>query len=168
LDICLMKKTRRKVQRGGYLQFENVMYRGENLGGYAGETVTLRYDPRDITTTFVYRQEGEQENFLTRAFALDLETEQLSLEEAKASSRKIRKAGKTVNNRSIGEEIQNRDLFVSQKKTKKERQKEEQKMICPVNQPVEPDEPDEPETVEAELPEVEVFDLDEMRDDYGW
>ncbi len=49
LDICLMKKTKRSVQRGGYLQFENLMYRGENLGGFAGENVVLRYDPKDIT-----------------------------------------------------------------------------------------------------------------------
>jgi putative transposase len=57
LDICLMKQTRRSIQRGGYLQFENLMYRGEYLAGYAGENVVLRYDPRDITTVLVYRQE---------------------------------------------------------------------------------------------------------------
>ncbi len=55
LDICLMKQTRRKVQRGGYLQFENLMYRGENLAGYAGENVILRFDPRDITTKVLQR-----------------------------------------------------------------------------------------------------------------
>lgn len=48
LDICLMKQTMRKVQRGGYLQFENLMYRGENLAGYAGESVIIRFDPKDI------------------------------------------------------------------------------------------------------------------------
>ncbi len=30
LDICLMKQSRRTVQRGGYLQFHNLMYRGSN------------------------------------------------------------------------------------------------------------------------------------------
>ena len=49
-----MKQTRRKVQHGGHLQFENLMYRGENLAGYAGENVILRFDPRDITTVLVY------------------------------------------------------------------------------------------------------------------
>jgi putative transposase len=93
LDICLMKQTRRSIQRGGYLQFENLMYRGEYLAGYAGESVVLRYDPRDITTVLVYRQEGSKEVFLARAYAQDLETEQLSLDEAKASSRRIREAG---------------------------------------------------------------------------
>jgi putative transposase len=49
-----MKQARRSVQRGGYLQFENLMYRGDRLAGYAGENVILRYDPRDITTVLVF------------------------------------------------------------------------------------------------------------------
>ena len=48
LDICLMKQARRQIQRGGYLQFENLMYRGDNLVGYGGESVVVRFDPRDI------------------------------------------------------------------------------------------------------------------------
>ena len=44
LDICLMKQARRRIQRGGYLQFENLMYRGEYLAGYARETVIIRYE----------------------------------------------------------------------------------------------------------------------------
>ncbi|MGK7892136.1 MAG: Mu transposase C-terminal domain-containing protein [Xenococcus sp. (in: cyanobacteria)] len=31
---------------------------------------SIRYDPQDITTIWVYRQEGSQEIFLTRAHAL--------------------------------------------------------------------------------------------------
>jgi putative transposase len=45
LDVCLMKESRRTVQRGGYLQFGNLLYRGENLAGYAGEVVSIRFDP---------------------------------------------------------------------------------------------------------------------------
>ncbi|MFO5492561.1 MAG: Mu transposase C-terminal domain-containing protein, partial [Cuspidothrix sp.] len=73
LRICLMKQTRRSIYRGGYLQFENLTYRGENLAGYAGESVVLRFDPKDITTILVYRQTGFQEEFLARAYAQDLE-----------------------------------------------------------------------------------------------
>jgi transposase InsO family protein len=65
----------------------------------------------------------------TRAFALKLETEKFSLEEAKASSSQIRKAGKTISNHSILEEVRDRDQFVSQKKTEKERQKEKQAQL---------------------------------------
>ncbi|MEA5504857.1 transposase family protein [Halotia wernerae UHCC 0503] len=116
LDICLMKQTRRQIQRGGYLQFENLMYRGELLAGYAGESVVLRYDPRDITTMLVYRIEGDKEVFIARAYAQDLETEELSLDEAKASSRKVREAGKAVSNRSILAEVRERETFPTQKK----------------------------------------------------
>lgn len=38
LDSCLMKKTRRSIYRGGYLQFENLTYRGENLEAYTSES----------------------------------------------------------------------------------------------------------------------------------
>ena len=69
LDICLMKQTRRKVQRSGYLQFENLMYRGVNLAGYAGENVILRFDPRDITTVLVYQKDSNHECDFTYKFA---------------------------------------------------------------------------------------------------
>ena len=171
LDICLMKQTRRTIYRGGYLQFENLTYRGEHLAGYAGESVLMRYDPRDITTILVYRCEGGKEVFLARAYAQDLETEQLTLDEAKASSRKIREAGKTVSNRSILAEVQERETFLTQKKTKKARQKEEQAQVRKAKQPL-PVEPEEIEVAsirnEAEPEMPEVFDYDQMREDYGW
>ncbi|WP_013324725.1 Mu transposase C-terminal domain-containing protein [Gloeothece verrucosa] len=172
LDICLMKQTKRRVQRGGYIQFENLMYRGENLAGYAGENVILRFEPRDITTVFVYQQESHQEVFLTRAYALDLETEQMSLDEAKASSKRVREAGKTVSNRSILSEIRDRQNFPKAKKTKKERYKEEQqsRLSTPV-------ETTKLETEEEELtsnfptsktPQVQVFDYEQLQEDYGF
>jgi putative transposase len=171
LDICLMKQARRSIQRGGYLQFENLMYRGENLAGYAGESVVLRFDPRDITTVLVYRQEGSKEVFLARAYAQDLQTEQLSLDEAKASSRKIREAGRTLSNRSILIEVRDRATFQTQKKTKKELQKLEQAEVQRAKQPL-PVEPEEIEVAsiqsEPESGMPEVFDYEQLREDYGW
>lgn len=171
LDICLMKQSKRIIQRGGYLQFGNFMYRGEYLAGYAGESVVLRYDPKDITRLLVYRNEGSKEVFLARAVAQDLEAEELSLDEAKASSLKLREAGKAVTNRSILEEVRDRDTFVTQKKTKKERQKAEQGEIRKAKQPVSM-EPEPEEVVsnnsEAEPEMPEVLDYEQMREDYGW
>lgn len=172
LDICLMKQTRRMIQRGGYLQFENLMYRGEYLAGYAGESVVLRYDPRDITTVLVYSHKGHKEEFIARAYAQDLETEELSLDEAKAMSRRIRQAGKAISNRSILAEVRDRETFVNQKKTKKERQKAEQAVVEKAKKPVpvEPEEKIEVASVDSE-PEYqmpEVFDYEQMREDYGW
>ena len=172
LDVCLMKQARRQIQRGGYLQFENMMYRGEHLAGYGGESVVLRYDPRDITTIFVYCKEGSKEVFLARAYAQDLETEQLSLDEAKASSRKVREAGKTVNNRSIWAEVRERETFTNTKKTKKERQKAEQAELKKAKQPLPVEVEEEVETVsvdrEPEYQMPEVFDYEQMREDYGF
>ena len=172
LDICLMKQTRRQIQRGGYLQFENLMYKGELLAGYAGESVVLRYDPKDITTILVYRIEGDKEVFIARANAQDLETEELSLDEAKASSRKVREAGKAVSNRSILAEVRERETFQIQKKTKKERQKVEQAEVKKAKQliPVEPEELVEAVSIDSEPePEMpEVFDYEQMREDYGF
>ena len=175
LDICLMKQTRRRIQRGGYLQFENLMYRSEYLAGYAGETVVLRYEPRDITEVMVYRQEDNKEVFLARAFAQDLETESIAQDEAKASSRKVREAGKTINNRSILNEIRDRDLFTPpDKKTRKERQKEEQaqlptqKRFSQTKTYDEAKEEEEIVPVKRDTPQVEVIDYEDLQDDYGF
>ncbi len=77
-----MRQERRRVYRSGYVQFANLSYQGEHLAGYAGEAVVLRYNPRDITTVLVYQQQGSKDIFLTRAHAVGLETESLSLAEA--------------------------------------------------------------------------------------
>ena len=130
LDVCLMKVGRRTVQRGGYLQFENLMFRGDYLAGYAGETVSIRFDPNDITKVLIYLQRGEQEEFLTRAFAQGLETEQLSYEEAKAGSKRLRASGKSISNESILQEVLERDALVA-KKSRKQIQKAEQLLAKP-------------------------------------
>ncbi len=109
---------------------------------------------------------------MAKADAQGLETEQLSLEEAKDASKKIREKGKAISNRTILEEVRDRDIFVTQTKSKKERQKEEQAQLysvmeqSPLIEPVE----EEVEAVSAtlEVDRVEVLDYDELRDDYGW
>ncbi|NER00487.1 MAG: DDE-type integrase/transposase/recombinase [Cyanothece sp. SIO2G6] len=113
LDICLMRRESRRVYRRGYLQFANLVYRGDCLEGYAGEQVVIRYNPRDITTLLVYQEAEGQDVFVARAHAQDLETEQLSLAEAKATSRRIREQGRLVSNQSILSEVVSRDRAVS-------------------------------------------------------
>ena len=172
LDICLMKTARRTVQKAGHLQFENIVYRGEYLAGYAGNIVSIRYDPQDITTIWVYHQEGNQEVFLTRAHALGLETEQLSLEEAKANAKRLRKASKEVNNESMFQEIVKRDTFAQYKKTRKQKQKEEQnyksKQSLPKFVAKEAELQEIEQNISEEISNVEVWDFDELQDEYGW
>jgi putative transposase len=166
LDICLMKKTRRSIYKGGYVSFENITYRGEYLAAYAGENVILRFDPRDISTVFVYRQDSGKEVLLSQAHAIDLETEQISLEEAKAASRKIRDMGKQISNKSILAEVRDRDIFIKQKKkSHKERKKEEQAQVHPVYEPPQLQEPVK-ETPEPQKRRPRVFDYEQLRRDY--
>ena len=169
LDICLMKKTRRSIYKGGYISFENITYRGDYLAAYAGESVVLRYDPRDITTVWVYRLEKGKEVLLSAAHALDWETEQLSLEEAKAASRRLRSASKKLGNKSILAEVRDRDNFIKQKKkSHKQRKKEEQAQVHPVYETPNIVESVEPTT---EVPKEKtrrprVFDYNQLRKEY--
>jgi putative transposase len=85
-----IEEVSRKIQHGGYLEFESLRYRGDNLAVYEGDNVILKFDPRNILPLSVYRREGETDVFLARAYAQDWETEQLSLDEVKAMKQKIR------------------------------------------------------------------------------
>jgi putative transposase len=134
--------------------------------------VVLRYEPRDITTILVYRREHDREVFLAKAHAQNLETEQLSIEEIRASNQKLREKGKAISNRTILEEVRDRDIFVAQKKSKKERQKAEQADLYSVtkqSQSVEPvEEVVESVSATVDVERVEILNYDELRDDYGW
>jgi putative transposase len=90
LAVYQIEEVNRKIQRGGYLQFESLMYRCDNLAVYAEENVILKFDPRNILTLSVYRREGETDVFLAHAYAQDWETEKLSLDEVKAMQQELR------------------------------------------------------------------------------
>ncbi len=171
LDICLMTQTNRSIYRDGYIRFENLIYKGENLAGYAGERVALRYDPSDITQVLVYRREEDKDVFLARACAQDLETETLSLEEIKTTNKKIRDGGKSISNHSILEEVKERDLFVAKKTTKKEKRKQEQFEFDEgkVSTQVTETESEIEETTTYLEPEpVEILDYEDAMDEFGW
>ena len=125
LDICLMRRDQRTVYRNGYLQFANLTYQGEHLAAYAGETVILRYDPRDITTIWIYQLQESKEVFLTRAHAQGLETEILGYQEAQALSRRIRAAGKAISSQSMLSEVRERDEAIEKQQRQKKRQQRE-------------------------------------------
>lgn len=173
LDICLMKAARRTVQRGGCLQFENILYKGEYLAGFEGETMSIRYDPRDITTIWIYRQEKGKEVFLTRAHAQGLETEKLTLNEAKSSTKRLREKGKSLNNESILREVIERESVVNKKKTRKQKQQEEQayKPSQPLSVSEKKVQTEEIEAIETQSTiqfdeDIEVWDLEDLRRNY--
>jgi putative transposase len=122
LDICLMRRDQRVVYRNGYLQVANLTYQGEHIAAYAGETVILRYDPRDITTLWIYQLQGAKEVFLTRAHAQGWESEILGYAEAQALSRRIRAAGGEISVKSMLNEVRDRDVVIEKRKRQKKRQ----------------------------------------------
>jgi len=189
LDICLMRQERRRVYRSGYVQFANLSYQGEHLAGYAGEEVVLRYNPRDITTLLVYHQQQGRDVFLTRAHAVGLETESLSLAEAQAISRRVRAAGKLVTNQSVLTEVRERDNTISQIRQQKQQKQtvselpSDEALLSSQSVPVcdrveaeldsdanvrstdNPSDLSDPEVIE--VPEVRVWDYEELKRNYG-
>jgi putative transposase len=172
-----MRRDQRKVYRSGYVQFANLTYQGEHLAAYAGESVILRYDPRDITTVLVYQMKGSKEEFLTRAHAQGWETESLSYAEAQAISERKREAGRAISNRSMLEEVRDRETRI--KKLQKQQKQSGNApanpdvavidvLVVPVNAtvtgPVAQSEPEvEIEKPKKPVPYVRVVDYEEMK-----
>lgn len=163
LDQLLMRQDKRRVYQGGYIRFANLIYRGEYLAGYGGETVALRYDPRDITTVYVYVQRGSKEVFLSRAHAQNLETERLSLAEAKAISRRLRGARREITNQSVLTEIRERIQFVDAVLANQYSPNDD---IDDIDDPDTEDAPEAPSPPRP-IPKVRVYDYDQLRRDHG-
>lgn len=170
LDLCLMRRDQRTVYRSGYLQFASLTYQGEHLAAYAGERVILRYNPRDITTVYVYQLQENQEAFLTRAHAVGWETETLSYREAQALSGRRRAAGKAIDSGAQLAEVGARDRQVKQ--LQQQQRQKENSILPPAPPPsvdAAPPVPPPPQPgVEAEppkkpVPYVRVMDYEQMK-----
>ncbi|MGK7899043.1 MAG: Mu transposase C-terminal domain-containing protein [Xenococcus sp. (in: cyanobacteria)] len=158
------------------MQFANLTYLGEHLGAYAGETVSIRYNPRDITTILIYHQQGSKEVFLTRAHAVGWETENLSMAEAKSIAKHRRETGRMISNRSMLEEVSERDKKIKQVQRQKRAEKEG--MSQPTSSPLQKGskesqgETEEIITSSAQkkpVPNVKVYDYETMRREAtGW
>ena len=174
LAICLMKQERRKVQKYGCIQFENLTYRADHLRGRDGETVALRYDPADVTTLLVYKINADNtEEFLDYAHAQGLETERLSLREIKAINRRLKEAGEQINNDAILEAMLDRQAFVEEtvKRNRKDRRQAANEQVNPVEQVANKFATPDQKAVESaseparELPKYKVHYMDEFFDE---
>lgn len=77
LDLLLLTLARsRHVRRDG-IHFQSLRYIEPTLAAYIGETVTIRYDPRDLSEIRVFHQE----RFLCRAICQELAGREVGLEE---------------------------------------------------------------------------------------
>ncbi|MGI8502525.1 MAG: Mu transposase C-terminal domain-containing protein, partial [Hassallia sp.] len=170
LAICLMKQERRKVQKYGCIQFENLTYRAEHLRGRDGEIVAFRYDPADVTTLFVYKINADgTEEFLDYGHAQGLETERLSLRGLKAINKRLKQAAEQINNDSILEAMLDRQAFVEQtvKQNRKQRRQAANEQVNSVESVAKKFAVPEPkqiaiESEPEELPKYEVRYMDEF------
>lgn len=174
LAICLMKQERRKVQKYGCIQFENLTYRADHVRGRDGETVALRYDPADVTTLLVYKINADNtEEFLDYAHAQGLETERLSLREIKAINKRLKEAGEQINNDAILEAMLDRQAFVEEtvKRNRKDRRQAANEQVNPVEQVANKFATPDQKAVESaseparELPKYKVHYMDEFFDE---
>lgn len=177
LAICLMKQERRTVQKYGCIKFENLTFRAEHLRGRAGEVVTVRFDPDDITTILVYQRNANgTEEFLDYAHAQGWETERLSLRELEARNKRRREAGEEIQDSTL-EAMLDRDAFVENlvKRNRQQRKQAAQEQVNPkqsvakkfaISKPEEIEaEPLSEMEPEAELPAYQVRFMDELFED---
>ncbi len=77
LDLLLLTVSKaRRVQRDG-IRFQGFRYLDLTLAGYVGETVTIRYDPRDLAEIRIFHQE----RFVCRAVCQELADQTISLKD---------------------------------------------------------------------------------------
>ncbi|MBD2168671.1 transposase [Calothrix membranacea FACHB-236] len=127
LDICLMKVAIRNVEKYGSVNFKGWVYEGDCLLNYEGKQVSLRYDKRNITTVLAYTRpiNGEPGEFIGVIQARDCERERMSLAELNYIKKKLRDAGKEVDNSSILNE--RLSTFEDVEKNRKERRRHRRK-----------------------------------------
>ena len=166
LDMCLMKRERRRVYRSGYIQFANLTYQGEHLAAYAGESVMIRYNPLDITTIFVYQLQGSKEVFLTRAHAQGWETETLSYKEAQAISKRRRTGGQALDNSSRLSEVRARDDKIKKLQRQKRKKANKDGLETAARQSSQTEK--EKEVAKKPVPKVRVYDYEQMKREAGW
>lgn len=132
LDVCLLKETQRIVQAHGSVYFENLTYRCDELKSLQGDYVTLAYDPDHVLTLYTYTQStgNDAGEFVGYAHAINMDTQDLSLEELKQLNKLKSNAKREHSNYNALLALDGRQKLVEQRKgEKKERQRTEQRKL---------------------------------------
>ena len=88
LDLLLVSVAKSRLVRRDGIHFQGLRYLDPTLAAYVGETVTIRYDPRDITEICVFYRE----RFLCRAVSPDHADRTISLKDIQRARTARRKA----------------------------------------------------------------------------
>ncbi|MBZ5752187.1 Mu transposase C-terminal domain-containing protein [Metabacillus sp. DBTR6] len=103
LDLLLLNVAKpRKVHSDG-IHFQGLIYIDTNLAAYVGETVVIRYDPRDIAEIRVFHQD----KYLCTAISPEISDYTVGLKDIVSARNKIRKNLKKQldSGRTVAEEI---------------------------------------------------------------
>ena len=158
LDIALMKQERRKIQKYGMIHFESLVYKSEHLKSMAGEIVSIRYDPQDITTILVYeRLPDSTEQFLDYAHAQGIEDRTLSLRHLRAIKQALRNENEEINNQAILSML-DREEFVEETvaRSLQQRCQTAHETVNPVKSVVEKLDITEPEVTDLKIDDEEL------------
>ena len=113
----------------------------------------------------MYRQRGAKDIFLTRAHAQNLATEKLSLSEAKAIGRRLRRAKQEVTNQSVLAELRARTQFVNELLEDKGDTSEIDKDLITIEGEAEKE---RDKTLKPKpLPEIRVYEYEQLRQEHG-
>jgi len=77
LDLLLIQVAKARQVRADGIHFQSLRYISTTLAAYVGETVTLRFDPRDMAEIRVFHED----KFLCRAVCVELAGETVPLRE---------------------------------------------------------------------------------------
>ena len=87
LDLLLLTVAKTQVVRRDGIRFQNMRYLNVNLAAFVGESVIIRYDPRDLGQIRVFH-DG---TFLCTAICQDIADETISLKELRTARDRHRK-----------------------------------------------------------------------------
>ena len=103
LDLLLLTVPRPRLVHPDGIRFQGLRYLDVGLAAYVGETVTVRYDPRDLTEVRVFHKDL----FVCRATCAELATTTISLKDLVAARNRRRRElqGEIGERRSLVEEL---------------------------------------------------------------
>jgi putative transposase len=114
LDLLLLTIAKpRKIRQDG-IHFQNLRYMDVVLASYVGESVTIRYDPRDVAEIRVFYKD----KFLCRAICEELSGETISFKEIISVRNKRKKELKNIisTRKAIVEQLLSQSLEVQESK----------------------------------------------------
>lgn len=96
LDLLLIQVAKARLVHVDGIHFQNLRYISTTLAAYVGETVTLRFDPRDMAEIRVFHED----RFLCRAICPELAGDTVPLREiVRARNQRRRELRSTLRNR---------------------------------------------------------------------